>query len=444
MKYHIADKRDIFLRRAIWETYKRCLYCGIALEVRHMEIDHIMPQGEELIKKTTDPDLQCYIKELEEQKFEKNSIENYALCCSDCNKKKGNRPFSASNLRFFHEYVCRHALKVANKWEKYRFEIDSVSKMNSSGSERYPEVSDSSLSCAKSVSRFMDQSSFKYGLGEVRIDAFLPASYEGEMSCLILLKKAYQADMFITLCEKDIKQYLFSGYHTELEQKKRLWYNDYSPIGENVYEINLPNVKHYVSHTATIQMAKICDALYDEYILQDTIITDILGAGCFEKRDKGSYLLFAIRNDVLGVLRSYMKNHQYNCPETIREGKNIFHLYAHNDNKIDLQQNLYKEEGAGVYACINLNKVEGYHEVIWSPGFTGWETSKMSGFDNKRKWTALYTYKKFLTQIIPMALLESEYNLLSSFRYMLSGKKQHKYSIEYLVASGMIKSYKDN
>lgn len=32
MLYNTVDKSDIYLRRAMWESYKKkCVYCGIAL-----------------------------------------------------------------------------------------------------------------------------------------------------------------------------------------------------------------------------------------------------------------------------------------------------------------------------------------------------------------------------------------------------------------------------
>ena len=88
MRYHIMKKDDIYLRRAMWESYKKkCVYCGIFIEPREMEIDHIFPTKDVEINKSTDKDLQKYIEELKEDTFEINSIENYIITCGDCNRK---------------------------------------------------------------------------------------------------------------------------------------------------------------------------------------------------------------------------------------------------------------------------------------------------------------------------------------------------------------------
>ena len=56
--------------------------------------------------------------------------------------------------------------------------------------------------------------SFHYGLGNVRIDAYLPVDYEDKMSCQISFIEVYQSDIFLTYEEENIKKYLFSGYKT--------------------------------------------------------------------------------------------------------------------------------------------------------------------------------------------------------------------------------------
>jgi len=66
MVYHEIDKKDSYLKRAMWESYnKKCLYCGLVLEPRQMQIDHILPTDESKLRCSDDPDLKKYIEELE-------------------------------------------------------------------------------------------------------------------------------------------------------------------------------------------------------------------------------------------------------------------------------------------------------------------------------------------------------------------------------------------
>lgn len=424
----------------MWECYhKKCVYCGIALEVRHMHVDHILPVDEKNINPNNDPDLKTYIAELHSKNFEINSVQNYILSCSDCNNKKRNYSFNASNFRFYHEYAKRHSAKIIQRMQKYKSGVEHFTHTPISAKPN-SKHSIADLTCEKQVISYLDQVHFKYGLGEVRIDAFLPGSYEEEMSCLISFKELYQSDIFITYTEKDIIEYLFSGYKTKVKDNLRRWYIHYNLPENDIYEINLPNIKLQVSFETILQMAEICDVLYEEYLLQELHINTVLGSSDFPAIAKGSYKLFAIRNDVLKIFISYIKKHQYDLNSDIEY--NIFHLT--NDYKhFYLHQNLYSSKDAGIYACINLRQNGNYHDIIWSPGTTGKEIEKMLCFDNTLKWTANFTYDKLISNYIPAALKEHDINSRSFLQYLFPSNPKTKYDEAYLINNEIVKSYRE-
>lgn len=435
------DKSDIYLRRAMWESYKKkCVYCGIALEVRHMEVDHILPVDEKKITTIKDPDLKLYIDELNKNSFEKNCIENYILTCSDCNKKKKNYSFSASSFRFYHEYASRHVPDILKRIERTKRGINDFTNIKQPplDCKKYDE---SELTCEAQITNSIFQSSFRYGLGNVRIDAFLPVTYEDKMSCLISFKELYQSDIFITYNEDDIKNYLFTGYKTQLNSGNRRWCTFYEDlIASPIYEINLPNIKLHVSVETLEQMAKISDRLFEEYTLQISTINNILGASDFQKVDEKSYKLFSIRKDIFQILLNFMKDHQY---EQANDNKyNIFHL-TNSSTFFYLHRNRHSNKRADIYACINLVDAYNYYDVIWSPGYTACETDKMKDFDNAIKWTALYTYEWFINDCIPYALNEYYYNSLNIFQRLYNRKLNNKiYSAESLLINNFLISYK--
>lgn len=440
MSYYKIPKEDIYLRRAMWECYhKKCVYCGIALEVRHMHVDHILPVDENNINNNDDLDLKIYIAELHSKNFEKNSVQNYILSCSDCNNKKRNYTFNANNFRFYHEYAERHSAKIIQRIQKYKSGVEHFTHTPISATPNI-KYSISDLTCEKQVISYLNQVRFKYGLGEVRIDAFLPCSYDKEISCLISFKELYQSNIFITYAEKDIVEYLFSGYKTKIEDNLRRWYIHYNLPENDVYEINLPNIKLQVSYETILQMANICDVLYEEYLLQELHINTILGSTDFPAIDKGSYKLLAIRNDILEIFISYIKKHQYDVNDNIEY--NIFHL-TNNYKHFYLHQNLHSSQDAGIYACINLLPNGDYHDIIWSPGTTGNQTEKMQNFDNTNKWTADFTYDKLISNYIPAALEEHDLNSRSFLQYLFSSKTNTKYDEAYLINSQIVKSYKE-
>jgi hypothetical protein len=71
---------------AVWETHGyRCFWCGQPLEIRHVTVDHVIP--EHLEEK---PDKLNWIKEHYSlpEGFNVNSFENWVPCHSNCNSKK--------------------------------------------------------------------------------------------------------------------------------------------------------------------------------------------------------------------------------------------------------------------------------------------------------------------------------------------------------------------
>ena len=104
-----------FLKRALWETYgKKCVYCGLELMVKDMEIDHLWPRKP--AEEFNDPDLIEFEKEIKERGFVEDSLENYILSCKNCNGvKKNNRSLGVSNFRFYYSFTFKNRDKVQKK-----------------------------------------------------------------------------------------------------------------------------------------------------------------------------------------------------------------------------------------------------------------------------------------------------------------------------------------
>lgn len=431
----------------MWECYgKKCVYCGVAIEPRHMEIDHIIPSDESKIILIRDKDVNEYLEQLKNDGFEKDSIENYLVTCSDCNKKKKNYSFSASNFRFYHEYVKRHINYIIDKSEKVKRDINlNVEGSDLVNSNDVPferkHYNEEELKCDLKVLNSFFMSKFCYGLGNVRIDAFLPVNYESEISCLINFKETYQTDLFITYNEKDIKVWLFSGYKTKFNSEERKWSKVYEFDEDNVeYEINLPNIKLGVSKDSLEEMAIITDSLYEEYLLQITNIINILGAEKFVEVRKGEYKMFSIDKNLWTIVWEFIQKHKYDMENT---KWNIFHLTS-SDDMFYLHKNLNSSEEADIYAQIKLS--QSYNDILvnWKPGYLAIERDKMSNFDNILKWKLDYTYEWFLNELIPHALYEY-YNSNISILDRLKGKRvrENNFSKEYLLENNLVKSYKE-
>ena len=331
----------------MWESYKKkCVYCGIFIEPREMEIDHIFPTKDVEINKSTDKDLQKYIEELKEDNFEINSIENYIITCVTVIEKNSIMRLKhqiLDSIRFCEQTRSR-ILKRIERIKK-GINVSDFDKQEVSGLEKQEEFQtkkydEEDLKCSLKVLNAGKVCSFHYGLGNVRIDAYLPVDYEDKMSCQISFIEVYQSDIFLTYEEENIKKYLFSGYKTLFNSKERRWCMFYEHLkDDSIYRIILPNVQLNVSKETLRQMAIICDSLYEEYMIQIENINNILGVSEFIEVDKNLWKLFKINERTRYVLYDFMESHQYD--QDLNDEYNIFHIISLPD-RFYLQKNLIR------------------------------------------------------------------------------------------------------
>ena len=88
-------------RLAIWMAHKkRCVYCGEPIQLRDLEIDHILPASLE----NEPQELKCLKAELGLPTwFSLSSARNFVPAHDWCNSRKTNRVFSPANVRYFLE-----------------------------------------------------------------------------------------------------------------------------------------------------------------------------------------------------------------------------------------------------------------------------------------------------------------------------------------------------
>lgn len=446
MEYHKVSKDDVFLRTAMWESYdKKCVYCGLAVPPKLAEIDHILPMATSKLENSNDQDLKEYLQELKEKNFEMNSVENYILCCSNCNKRKNAFAFSVSNFRYFHELAFRHA---ENVWKRREQNIQNVILDNDIETntikvvpQRYNE--EELFTDCKIVNAGF-KIAFCYGLGEIRVDAFLPTRYDDSLCCILYFKQLYQMDMDITFDENDIINTLFDGCDTNRNPFRRKWCAVMLSLsGDEFYEMHLPNIRLKTSAEAIVQFATILDKLFEEYVLQQENIRNIIGAVNFPdyKEEKGSYKIISINRNICNMFLMFIENHAYN---DINKPYNIFHPLFYS-GKVALQRNINSHDNAEVYAYLKLIPLDdNYVDIIWQPGIYGVESEsqKMKNFDNRKKWTAQYVHDWLLMEVFEV-MFKEENNKKSSFLDYLFRKDRlrQQYTVTNTIERGLIKSY---
>ncbi len=386
--YTYIKKSDENLRNAIHRAYgKKCFYCGEKINMYQLEIDHIIPSSDKDVPNSIE--LQAYLRELKDKNFIKDCIANYLPSCGHCNNQKSSQFFTVGNLRYFHEQAHRHAEEVIRKMQQFKYADENPKnegkiKELSEGKDYLFEktILENPYSCA-----------YAYGLGEVRVNAFLPVSIEEELSCLILFKQNGLSDCMFSFDQDSIKSYFFNGYKTEVTNRNFIWYMD-----NNEVAIKLPH-NRFISNLKTAeQLAIIFDDLYKEFDKRKSALLNTIGATYFEEVGKGEFTILSVPKYIWIAMVDFAQQHdhfgdtEWDIFQPLNlTVKNHIKIYKNhlNKNKADVLVELYVKDMSSSYV-----------EIIWKPGHTH-SLRNMEGFNNEIKWKADYTHDWILNDFIP-------------------------------------------
>lgn len=395
-----------FLKRALWETYgKKCVYCGLELMVKDMEIDHLWPRKP--AEEFNDPDLIEFEKEIKERGFVEDSLENYILSCKNCNGvKKNNRSLGVSNFRFYYSFTFKNRDKVQKKITQYTTERGEDFKEGNKKIEKGP-IEQYNLDVEKRVSYSYDLMHYVWGKGHAYIQAFVPLDYTETLACLICTEELEKSRLSYTLSNEEMKENLFVGIGLPVD--KRPWCMHFNPEeGGAEYNINLPNIRFEASSNEVNELAEIIDDLYDVYMLQDARIRDILGITNFKSKQTNKVRLAEISEALWNEIVWFAQQH------TCDRGKSDWNIFNTNCNKnvLQLMQNDEDEHRPvdsyfvpGIIAQFVAEREENNRiSVYWKPGYGAIEKSKLDCFDNEFKWKADYAHDWLLYRLIPYIL----------------------------------------
>ena len=210
--------RALFLKRALWETYgKKCIYCGLELMAKEVEIDHIWPQTPD--KEFDSEELVEYKKELEERGFDEETLENFLPSCKNCNEaQKRNYSLGVSNFRFYYSLTFRKREEVQRKITRYKTErgedfIEGIKK------ESEKHIEQHELNVEKRVNYSFNQMFYVWGKGHACIRAFIPLDYTDKLSCLICTEELNQSNLSYTLADDEMRKKLFAGIGLPVEER---------------------------------------------------------------------------------------------------------------------------------------------------------------------------------------------------------------------------------
>lgn len=256
---------------------------------------------------------------------------------------------------------------------------------------------DKTLYFDKKVSEDNYFSYYAYGLGQVRIDAFLPKNLEQELSCCILFQQLGLSDCMISLDEDEIKEILFEGYKKGLtDERKFIWYLD---IESNKVGIDLLNNRFTVNIETAQQLCNIIDDLFESYLESKQKIYDIIGANCFNEKNIGEFLILQIPKNIWIAMVDFAQIHDHYTGDTLWDIFKPLNLLE--KNRIIIYKNHLDERKADVFVELHVKDMSNSCvDVVWKSGYSP-SVAKMDGFDNEIKWRVDYTHDWILEEFIP-------------------------------------------
>ena len=392
-------KNDVRLRNSIVEVYRRKrFYCGRAIDVNTLELDHIIPvNGRNEVYPDERVDFDAYMEELKLDGFTIDSLINYLPSCGSCNKKKGNDYFTVANLRYFHEYARKKKKKLIEFIEKMTYKaLDEDKVMFNQKLVRQYE-SNNELLVDKKV---IDSGFYIYyinGMGQVRLDAYLPNDIDDELSCLLSFTEKGIENCMLTFNEDDIDKIFFSGYKKGVStEQPYIVFIDGTQVC-----FQFPRIRFNVHIKAAEQLALLFDDLYEEYNRQLSKLINTVDGSDFIQESRGKYKLIELPIWIWKLLKEFTYEHDYLNGDTEWD---MFDSIGGEDT-IYVFKNHKLNYNADVLVVLKAKKTHNNNvEVIWNRGFLGNYNDKMDNFDNCIKWTVRYTHDWLLDDWIPYVI----------------------------------------
>lgn len=236
---------------------------------------------------------------------------------------------------------------------------------------------------------------YAHGLGQARIDAYLPTSVEEQLSCLITFQQQGLSDCMFTFEEKQIKKILFNNIEDGFSKTR----NFILYINDNKVGIQFPFTRFTTDNITAQQLCELINCLYEKYLENKLKMQRIIGASNFEEINQGEFKIIRTPLFIWNAMVDFAQKHDHFWGDTRWD---IFHpLNLTNKNHIIIYKNHLDEVDADILAELFVYDINNnYVDIVWKAGYTPL-TDKMDGFDNRIKWKVDYTHNWILEEFIP-------------------------------------------
>lgn len=248
---------------------------------------------------------------------------------------------------------------------------------------------------------------FTYGLGRVRVDAYLPVSYDDTFSCCFSFSKTELASVHPSLSGEEGARLLFTNRHLRLSPKRL--FIGFIHEGRDLARIHLGAATIHVDlHTAE-QLCELIDALYQAYASHREKILSTMGCTGYSTGQLNKIPVLYLAKDIWRDMFLFANEH------SVYDAQSEWHRFIpYND---PVQQRCIQISATGRSLLCKISKEDRPGDevlVFWEPGYD-LHLPDMCGFDNQSKWRLDYTLHWLTEQWLP---------LLAKQRYAAAGCAQ--------------------
>ncbi len=223
------------------------------------------------------------------------------------------------------------------------------------------------------------------GYGDIQLSAFIPLTYEKQLSCIMRLRQHNISGISIAFNQDElIRDYFVS------EQDFKTKHNIGRYEDEDEICLQMQNCRFNVNVHTAFHAYKLFQELKKEFLIEKNIIDNALGIKDF-RRDKNGYILMYVEKCQWEEMLFFARNHDYcQCDDELEWS--IFNNNCKEDS-LTLSPNIYGSIHGDILSRISVVELEENctkMKLYWNPGYKA-NVNCMEGFDNIIKWKADYT-----------------------------------------------------
>lgn len=325
-------------------------------------------------------------KDIDELNFLILSSEDHKYNSKETLYLKNGTPFSyTKNIMNFNKLIDE--IKKKNEI-KNRFIVDiydCISMAYDSGRLKYSSIVKETELLMRTETYDLDETRlWLKGYGDIHLSAYIPLSYEEELSCMLQIRQYNLAGAYITFNQEMLLEDYFVS-ETEFESKHHV---GRSEDEEEIY-MQIQNIRINLNAHTAYHIYRLFAELKEEYFLAKKQMDRILGTEGLS-REGNKYLLMTIDRIEWEEILFFARNHDW-----FQEGDAEWNIFNNNSsiNSLILSPNVNGMIRGDILAQLSVapNKMrDDKLDLYWEPGFKI-NVGCMECFDNIVKWKADYT-----------------------------------------------------